>query len=505
MISRGSSQRSSNSGSRPFSSTNPFRAAVIDASLEQYKDDRQFMDWTKANGVQSPPYINNGRNGSSTSFVDSITDNNNSAGGRIYNSGDRTPSPTENRPTHTGTNPFLDDVRNETSNRDNSHSQRQTSPPVYTDNKNSSRKYPTSSEEKERLRQSYMESSDSQSRNNNNNSGRDGERERRGNAPPPAYEDVAAGKSRSSYPKEKHTHRSSSSGEKEGGEHRHHHSSRHSSKSKRKSQLIMPKNVDSIDKLDVTGLFGGSFHHDGPFDAVTPHRNKNVKAAPVLAFPADGPNSTIGGATSRTSTLNEVFGRDQYADENDLYRTRVVDDSSRKKGYRNTIYMGAVGSSTSSTNTMDAIKQYSNNVTQFDAKAKTELVSGPTTAGLGSTTFLDGAPASANAIREDIRNHAHKTRLNNGIQRKKSLSQRLTLGMASGNDHNEGPNLRRGKSDGGNYRNMAHNSFNDDDDEDDDVYIGGNDNSIRFDSNAKKESTGNKLLRRVKSLKVNRK
>ncbi|CAI4377185.1 CMF_collapsed_G0013050.mRNA.1.CDS.1 [Saccharomyces cerevisiae] len=59
----------------------------------------------------------------------------------------------------------------------------------------------------------------------------------------------------------------------------HHHreassSSTPSKKGKRKSKVIVPKNVDTIDKLDVTGLFGGSFHHDGPFDAVTRGGNK---------------------------------------------------------------------------------------------------------------------------------------------------------------------------------------------------------------------------------------
>ncbi len=42
--------------------------------------------------------------------------------------------------------------------------------------------------------------------------------------------------------------------------------------------------MDIIDRLDLSGLGGGSmFHHDSPYDAVSAHRNKG-KSAPVLAF-----------------------------------------------------------------------------------------------------------------------------------------------------------------------------------------------------------------------------
>ncbi|KDQ16270.1 hypothetical protein BOTBODRAFT_64891, partial [Botryobasidium botryosum FD-172 SS1] len=40
--------------------------------------------------------------------------------------------------------------------------------------------------------------------------------------------------------------------------------------------------VDLIDKLDITG--GLRFHHDGPFDACAPSRNRTAHQAPMLAF-----------------------------------------------------------------------------------------------------------------------------------------------------------------------------------------------------------------------------
>lgn len=57
---------------------------------------------------------------------------------------------------------------------------------------------------------------------------------------------------------------------------------------------------------------------------------------------------------------------------------------------------------------------------------KTELVHGPTTMGLGSTTFLDGAPASSAAIKQDVINHAQESRRKNSIARKKSLLKKTS-------------------------------------------------------------------------------
>ncbi|CAE6429331.1 unnamed protein product [Rhizoctonia solani] len=42
--------------------------------------------------------------------------------------------------------------------------------------------------------------------------------------------------------------------------------------------------VDVIDKLDYSGIGTATFHHDGPFDACAPSRNKNKTKAPMYAF-----------------------------------------------------------------------------------------------------------------------------------------------------------------------------------------------------------------------------
>lgn len=74
-----------------------------------------------------------------------------------------------------------------------------------------------------------------------------------------------------------------------------------------------PRGLDLIDKLDVTGIYGaGLFHHDGPFDACNPHRNrKKDHRAPMHAFPADSANNAIGGSgpLNKTIDINQFHGR----------------------------------------------------------------------------------------------------------------------------------------------------------------------------------------------------
>lgn len=363
-------------------------------------------------------------------------------------------------------NPFLDDV--------SSSSGDSGQPPVYP--VKGSRSHVTAKEEKDRLRDRYKEEDDLTG-------------DLTGDLPP-SYDEVAGSrKAKSSYPREKegsngrrsHSHRQHrhrEEGKRESDRERsHRHRSSSSKEQKKKGKPgVTPKNVDTIDKMDVTGLFGGSFHHDGPFDACTPHRNKNSKAAPVMAFPADGPNNSIGGASAKKSALNEVFGREEIDDDDDLYKSRAPN-------------RGVTAGSNGSTSTLDAIKPNAKTVTQFDVKGRTHAVHGPTTEGLGSTTFLDGAPASKIAIRDDIKQHVHQTRTG-GVQRKKSLTQRLQV--TGGSNAATTEPLTLAKTHSGHLENG--------DDEDEDAYLG-----VRFDEGSRKSSTGNKLLRRVKSLKVGRK
>ncbi|GLI77275.1 hypothetical protein PoHVEF18_005563 [Penicillium ochrochloron] len=154
------------------------------------------------------------------------------------------------------------------------------------------------------------------------------------------------------------------------------------------------RRLDIIDKLDVTSIYGtGMFHHDGPFDACNPHRNrKGARTAPMQAFPKGSSNMALGGAGPNNSNidLNLFHGRMEEA-HNDFSHTTVQ---------------------RSGTETV-----------AFDPGARIDPVHGQESMGLGTSTFLDGAPASRSAIarRQSENNDAES----GGLQRKKSLAQRL--------------------------------------------------------------------------------
>ncbi|KAF5116018.1 hypothetical protein DV454_001948 [Geotrichum candidum] len=192
---------------------------------------------------------------------------------------------------------------------------------------------------------------------------------------------------------------------KESSSRRHHSSTKDkkSSSSSRRSKKGPP--LDTIDRLDVTGFFGpGNFHHDGPFDACTPHRNKHTKKAPVAAFPIDGPNNTVTGVDpnrDRYTSENQIMGRS----EGEAFQ----DFSMPLRG-------GAGGS----------LGRSHDGASMFDSTLKEKPVHGDTSLGLGSSTFLNGAPASK--IATDKFNQEQQQ----GLSRKKSLAQRFRGGNGQG-------------------------------------------------------------------------
>ncbi|KAE8167323.1 Pal1 cell morphology protein-domain-containing protein [Aspergillus tamarii] len=153
--------------------------------------------------------------------------------------------------------------------------------------------------------------------------------------------------------------------------------------------------LDIIDKLDVTSIYGtGMFHHDGPFDACNPNRNrKGVRTAPMQAFPADSANMALGGAGPVNQNINL-----------DLFHGRS------EQGY----------------NDYGAVETRKTEGVNFDPTSRIEPVHGEQSMGLGTSTFLDGAPASKAAIqRRESENDQQIKQGAGGLQRKKSLAQRL--------------------------------------------------------------------------------
>ncbi|KAE8351709.1 Pal1 cell morphology protein-domain-containing protein [Aspergillus coremiiformis] len=153
--------------------------------------------------------------------------------------------------------------------------------------------------------------------------------------------------------------------------------------------------LDIIDKLDVTSIYGtGMFHHDGPFDACNPNRNrKGLRTAPMQAFPADSTNMALGGAGPVNQNINL-----------DLFHGRT------EEGY----------------NDFGAVESRRVEGVNFDPTSRIEPVHGSESMGLGTSTFLDGAPASRAAIqRGETENDQQFGKAAGGLQRKKSLAQRL--------------------------------------------------------------------------------
>ncbi|KAH7402336.1 Pal1 cell morphology protein-domain-containing protein [Phaeosphaeria sp. MPI-PUGE-AT-0046c] len=156
-----------------------------------------------------------------------------------------------------------------------------------------------------------------------------------------------------------------------------------------------PQGLDLIDKLDVTGIYGPSMiHHDGPYDAVQPHRNrKKDTRAPMEAFPVGSANNSLGGSGPLNSKidLDRIHGRgaegftDFGGTETEWKKPRVE--------------------------------------AEFSAKGRADIIHGQQSHGLGTSTFLEGATASRKAVEEDIQ--AQKVMAESGLGRKKSIAQRF--------------------------------------------------------------------------------
>ncbi|CAG8958035.1 hypothetical protein HYFRA_00000379 [Hymenoscyphus fraxineus] len=157
------------------------------------------------------------------------------------------------------------------------------------------------------------------------------------------------------------------------------------------------RKLDVIDKLDVTSIYGtGLFHHDGPFDACNPHRNrKGSSRAPMQAFPKDSLNNVLGGG----GPLNKRPDHATFLGNN---------DEEAFKDY--------------STGGPEMIKP-NKDVNVHSATTRIEPIHGEETLGLGTSTFLEGAPASRTAMQR--RESETAAAPEGGLGRKKSLAQRI--------------------------------------------------------------------------------
>ncbi|KAH8654500.1 Pal1 cell morphology protein-domain-containing protein [Tricladium varicosporioides] len=160
------------------------------------------------------------------------------------------------------------------------------------------------------------------------------------------------------------------------------------------------RKLDIIDKLDVTSIYGtGLFHHDGPFDACNPHRNRQgSRRAPMQAFPKDSLNNVLGGG----GPLNKRPDHATFLGNN---------DEEAFKDYSGQPYENGAG--------RPRAQRHDSNV--VSATTRVEPIHGEETLGLGTSTFLEGAPASRTAMQR----RESDTPAEGGLGRKKSLAQRI--------------------------------------------------------------------------------
>ncbi|KJZ75945.1 hypothetical protein HIM_04769 [Hirsutella minnesotensis 3608] len=174
------------------------------------------------------------------------------------------------------------------------------------------------------------------------------------------------------------------------------------SKERSKSTKRPSRRLDIIDQLDATSIYGtGLFHHDGPFDALNPHRNRqNSRRAPMQAFPKDSLNNSLGGAGPLNRNPDHAVFMGNGTDE--AFRD-YAGNKNCKNGY------------SYPPNAEAAI---------FDPVSRGAAIHGDESVGLGTSTFLEGTPAARTAIARREAEQAQEL-VEGGLQRKKSLAQRI--------------------------------------------------------------------------------
>jgi len=152
------------------------------------------------------------------------------------------------------------------------------------------------------------------------------------------------------------------------------------------------------------------FHHDGPFDAVNPHRNRpGSRRAPMQAFPKDSLNNVIGGSGPLNKRPDHATFLGQSNDDAFL-------DYSNQAATK--------GRSGSASYTDAPIPRPKGEVPVFDPTARGSILHGDESLGLGTSTFLEGTPAARTAIQKHHEERAADI-MDGGLQRKKSLAQRI--------------------------------------------------------------------------------
>ncbi|KAL9099271.1 MAG: hypothetical protein Q9163_005202 [Psora crenata] len=192
-----------------------------------------------------------------------------------------------------------------------------------------------------------------------------------------------------------------------------------SHKSKKQTQRL-----DVIDSLDVTSIYGkGLFHHDGPFDACNPDRNrKGSRRAPMEAFAKDSANNILGGS----GPINKDIDFAQFHGRGAEGFTDFSASGSANPLAGPVSFEPYAGASAPS-RTGHGVRPGVDRTSSFNPRTRVDHVHGEETLGLGTSTFLEGAPAARAAIqrRESQGDQGSGAESGGVLGRKRSLAQRI--------------------------------------------------------------------------------
>ena len=186
------------------------------------------------------------------------------------------------------------------------------------------------------------------------------------------------------------------------------------------SQASMVQDVSRYKGPPLHLLTFSVVHHDGPFDACNPHRNrKGSQRAPMQAFAKDSANNALGGSGPVNKNIDLVQfhgkGDEGFTD----YSTSGVNSSATDTGEP---YAG----SSAAVRFGREVRPGSDRGLSFNATDRVEPVHGDESLGLGTSTFLDGAPAPRAAIqRRESESDNGGFGNSGGLGRKKSLVQKI--------------------------------------------------------------------------------
>ncbi|ESZ94806.1 hypothetical protein SBOR_4825 [Sclerotinia borealis F-4128] len=171
----------------------------------------------------------------------------------------------------------------------------------------------------------------------------------------------------------------------------------------RKPKLLDPE--DERRRTERDKRHRDPFHHDGPFDACLPGRNRTgSRRAPMQAFAKDSANNSLGGGGPLNKKPDHATFMGNNVAEAHLDYSRGGDKVDNYEPYTPRPGMPS--------RTESAVES---------ATTRVEPVHGPESMGLGTSTFLEGAPASRAAVQ---RNQS-ETGMDGGLSRKKSLAQKI--------------------------------------------------------------------------------